>query len=204
MVFICTRTDAPYMSQGWRLMLLAEHAVWQSVKLLFMGYESNCIWWLPAALQISCQPGICNTSGSNGAIVFIRHSSGPSMCVVAVQTIYCCVLSIQTVYPAIQIMMMLTRDQARPDIPDISTLPGPHWSGTEGFVDLIKVTFMGTFVTSHNRQDHAYRRLAPKWLPCTLRKFSTPLIYDCLATSGALSELLCTYKLYGKPVTWRS
>lgn len=48
---------------------------------------------------------------------------------------------------AMQIMTMLTREQARPEIPDISTLPGPHWSGIEGFVDVMKVTYMTSFAT---------------------------------------------------------
>ena len=41
---------------------------------------------------------------------------------------------------AMQIMIMLTREKARPEIPDISTLPGGCWSGIEGFVDIMQVT----------------------------------------------------------------
>ena len=45
-----------------------------------------------------------------------------------------------------QIMFMLAREQARPEIPDFSTLPGPHWSGIKGFVDVMKVTTRASFV----------------------------------------------------------
>ncbi|KAL3138899.1 hypothetical protein ABBQ32_005722 [Trebouxia sp. C0010 RCD-2024] len=37
-----------------------------------------------------------------------------------------------------QIMMLLTREQARPEIPDINTLPGPRWSGVEGFIEIMQ------------------------------------------------------------------
>ena len=49
---------------------------------------------------------------------------------------------------AMQIMIMLLREQARPEIPDLNTLPGPHWSGVEGFVDIMKVRYMASFATS--------------------------------------------------------
>lgn len=38
-----------------------------------------------------------------------------------------------------QIMIMLTREKARPEIPDMSNLPGVQWSGAEGFVNIMQV-----------------------------------------------------------------
>lgn len=115
----------------------------------------------------TCQPGVCNTPGSmchihRALIRSVRHTDHVLLCNKE------CML-------AMQIMMMLTRDQARPEIPDISTLPGPHWSGIEGFVDLIKVTSMGTFVMTYNHLDHAYPRLAPRWLPWHIAQVLTLL-----------------------------
>ena len=37
-------------------------------------------------------------------------------------------------------MMMLTRQQARPEVPNIDNLPGSAWSAVGGFIDLMQVT----------------------------------------------------------------
>ncbi len=40
---------------------------------------------------------------------------------------------------AMQIMMLLTQQQARPDIPPLDSLPGPPLPGIEEYVQLMQV-----------------------------------------------------------------
>ena len=42
-------------------------------------------------------------------------------------------------YNVLQIIVMLTKKLARPEIPDFSTLPGVPWSGINDFVSLMQV-----------------------------------------------------------------
>ncbi len=41
---------------------------------------------------------------------------------------------------AMQIMMLLTQQQARPDIPPLDTLPGPPLPGIEEYIQLMQVS----------------------------------------------------------------
>ena len=57
----------------------------------------------------------------------------------------------------VQIMLMLTRQQARPEIPDINSLPGPAWSGIGGFVSLMQVCMsMQYSLVEHNSHTMFY------------------------------------------------
>ena len=46
---------------------------------------------------------------------------------------------------AVQIMMLLTQQQARPDIPPLDTLPGPPLPGIEEYVQLMQVFHASSF-----------------------------------------------------------
>lgn len=90
--------------------------------------------------------GICSTARYLQEVMqpeYSSHSPGTQqvsyLCSSHTDSVLLCTCNMDSVF-TMQIMMMLTRDQARPEIPDSSTLPGPHWSGIGGFVDLIKVT----------------------------------------------------------------
>ena len=39
-----------------------------------------------------------------------------------------------------QVMLLLTHQHARPDIPEATRLPGPAWSGTAAFIELMQAS----------------------------------------------------------------